>query len=74
MDKVTQEILLKHFNYLNGGLYYTLPIAKRTKVGEIVGECLSAQCSDKNDDGWTFPEIADYIELNWNPDAEETVE
>ena len=44
------------------------------KVGEIVGECLSAQCSDKNDDGWTFPEIADYIELNWNPDAEETVE
>ena len=44
------------------------------KVGEIVGECLSAQCSDKNDDGWTFPEIADYIENNWNPDAEETVE
>ena len=44
------------------------------KVGEIVGECLSAQCSDKNDDGYTFRTIADYIEHNWNPDAEETVE
>ena len=37
MDKVTQEILLKHFNYFNGGLYYTLPIAKRTKVGDRFG-------------------------------------
>ena len=37
MDRVTQEILLKHFNYLNGGLYYTLPIAKRTKVGDRFG-------------------------------------
>ena len=49
------------------------PIAYKI-VGGIVGECLSDQCSDKNDDGWTFPEIADYIELNWNPDVEETVE
>ena len=44
------------------------------KVGEIVGDGLIAQCSDKNDEGWTFPEIADYIEHNWNPDAEENVE
>ena len=44
------------------------------KVGEIIGDCLTASCSDRNDEGWTFPEIADYIEHNWNPDAEETVE
>ena len=44
------------------------------KVGEIIGDCLTANCSDRNDGGWTFPEIADYVELNWNPDAEETVE
>ena len=44
------------------------------ELGKILGECLSAQCSDKNDDGYTFSEIADYIEHNWNPDAEETVE
>ena len=44
------------------------------KVDKILGKCLSAQCSDKNDDGYTFSEIADYIERNWNPDAEETVE
>ena len=44
------------------------------KVREIVGECLAAQCSGKNDDGYTFREIADHIEHNWNPDAEENVE
>lgn len=27
-----------------------------------------------DDDGWTFPEIADYIERTWNPDVDETVE
>ena len=44
------------------------------KVVEIVPECLAADCSDNNDEGWTFPEIADYIESNWNLDTEETVE
>ena len=44
------------------------------EVGEILGECLSAQYSDKNDGGYTFREIADYIEHNWNTGAEETVE
>ena len=44
------------------------------KVVEIVPECLSADYSDKNDGGYTFQEIADFIEHNWNPDAEETVE
>lgn len=37
--------------------------------GELVD-----QYTDKNDDGWTFPEIADYIERTWNPDVDETVE
>ena len=44
------------------------------KVDKILGKCLSDQCSDKNDDGYTFSEIADYIEHNWNTGAEETVE
>ena len=43
------------------------------KVIEIVGECLAANCSSKNDDGHTFQKIADYIERNWNPDDKETV-
>ena len=42
------------------------------KVDEILGGFLAANCSDKNDDGWTFPKIADYIEHNWDPDTEET--
>ena len=37
--------------------------------GELVD-----QYTDKNDNGWTFPEIADYIERTWNPDDKETVE
>ena len=43
-------------------------------VDKIIGDCLLTACSEKNDEGWTFKEIADYIEHNWNPDAEETVE
>ena len=44
------------------------------KVGEILGGYLSVQCSDMNDSDWTFQEIADYIENEWHPDTEETVE
>ena len=44
------------------------------KVGEIVGEHFSDELSYKNNQGWTFKEIANHIEYNWNPDAEETVE
>ena len=39
------------------------------KVDEILGGCLAANFSDKNDDGYTFRAIADYIEHNWNPDV-----
>ena len=35
------------------------------KVSEILGAYFSAQCSDRNDNDWTFVEIADYIERDW---------
>ena len=42
---------------------------------DVIGDWpLTDDFIEKNDDGCTFSEIADYIELNWNPDAEETVE
>ena len=44
------------------------------KVSEILGAYFSAQCSDRNDNDWTFAEIADYIEREWNTDTDETVE
>ena len=44
------------------------------KVHETLGKYLSQQLASKNDSGYTFTEIADYIEHNWNPDVEETVE
>ena len=44
------------------------------KISNTIGQHFSNWCSRKNDTGWAFPEIADYIEHNWNPDAEETVE
>ena len=43
------------------------------KVGEIVPQGLVADYSSKNDEGWTFPEIADYIERSWEPYDKETV-
>ena len=44
------------------------------KVCNVIGDLLSAQLSDMNDEDWTFAEIADYIERTWNPSADETVE
>ena len=42
---------------------------------DVIGDwSLTDVFIEKNDNGCTFPEIADYIEYNWNPDAEETVE
>ena len=44
---------------------------KTIVIGE---ERLVSDYMIKNDDnGWTFPEIADYIERTWNPDDKETV-
>lgn len=41
----------------------------------VIGDrSLAVDFMQKNDNGFTFQEIADYIEHNWNPDAEETVE
>lgn len=35
------------------------------EVNNILGRHFSYQCSYKNDEGWTFVEIADYIEREW---------
>ena len=35
------------------------------EVNNLLGRHFSYQCSDKNDEGWTFVEIADYIEREW---------
>lgn len=35
------------------------------EVNNIIGKHLSAECSQNNDEGWTFEEIADLIERKW---------
>lgn len=53
------------------GLLSTYDRLKEDVIGdqELVYELI-----EKNDEGWTFAEIADYIERNWNTDIDETVE
>ena len=42
---------------------------------DIIGNLeLTDELMDMNDTGWSFIQIANYIERNWNPDPEETVE
>ena len=45
----------------------------RLKEDVIGDRPLADDFIEKNDNGCTFPEIADYIELNWNTDDKETV-
>ena len=41
---------------------------------DVIGDwSLTDNLIEKNDNGCTFPKIADYIEHNWNPDDKETV-
>ena len=47
---------------------------ERIKEDVIGNRSLTDNFIEKNDEGWTFPEIADYIESNWNPNVDETVE
>lgn len=35
------------------------------EVNDLLTNHMSAQCSDRNDTGWTFIEIADFIEKEW---------
>ena len=35
------------------------------EVNNLLGKHLSAECSQNNDGGWTFIEIADLIERKW---------
>lgn len=35
------------------------------EVNDLLSHHFSAQCSDRNDNGWTFVEIADFIEKEW---------
>ena len=52
-------------------LGYDGPEGTYTRLKEdVIGDWpLTDDFIEKNDNGWTFPEIADYIEHNWNPDA-----
>ena len=43
------------------------------EVNDLLTYCFSIQCSHKNDTGWVFAEITDFIENEWNPPTEETV-
>lgn len=55
-----------------GGPKAVYDYIKNVVIGD---EYLTNDYITKNDDnGWTFPEIADYIERTWNPDDKETVE
>ena len=58
------------------GVEYEGPVSTYERLKEdVIGDWpLTDDFIEKNDNGCTFPEIADYIEHNWNPDAEETVE
>ena len=41
---------------------------------DIIGNLkLTDELMDMNDTGWSFLQIANYIERNWNPDDKETV-
>ena len=60
-----------------GSLNYQGPESVYLYLKEVVigDPHLTNDYMTKNDDnGWTFPEIADYIERTWNPDVDETVE
>ena len=46
----------------------------RLKEDVIRDRGLADELIDMNDEGWTFVEIADFIENEWNPGKEETVE
>lgn len=35
------------------------------EVNDLLSHHFSSQCSGKNDTGWTFAEIADFIEREW---------
>ena len=49
-------------------------VYEHLKKDVIGNRSLADDFIEKNDNGWTFPEIADYIEHNWDPDVDETVE
>ena len=49
-------------------------VYERLKKDVIGNRSLADDLIQMNDGGCTFKHIADYIELSWNPDSEETVE
>ena len=58
------------------GVDYEGPVSTYERLKEdVIGNLkLTDELIDMNDTGWSFVQIANYIEHNWNPDAEETVE
>ena len=55
---------------------YGGPTSTYTRLKEdVIGDwSLTDEFVEINDEGWTFPRIADYIEKYWNPSVDETVE
>ena len=61
--------------YEDMGVGYEGPTSTYERLkDDVIGVTLTDDLVEKNDNGWTFKEIADYIEHIWNPDSEETVE
>ena len=58
------------------GTEYEGPTSTYVRLKEdVIGDwSLTDEFIEKNDKGWTFSRIADYIEKHWYPDTEETVE
>ena len=75
-NQVTAVKLLDPDDDIDFSMEYEGPSSTYTYLKQVVvgDQSLTDDFIQKNDDGWTFPEIADYIERTWNPDVDETVE
>ena len=75
-NQIAAVKLLDLSDDLNMVMDYEGPTSKYERLKEdIIGNrSLVDDFIEKNDNGWTFKEIADYVEHYWNPDSKETVE
>ena len=75
-NQVTAVKLLDPDDDIDFSMEYEGPSSTYTYLKQVVvgDQSLTNDFIQKNDNGWTFPEIADYIERTWKPDDKETVE
>lgn len=61
-------------DYIDLSTVYVGPISTYDRLKEdVIGDReLVDELIEKNDEGWTFAKIADYIERDWNTDPHET--